>query len=64
MQVIGNSNVHDIVTVSNEGHACIWKPKMLNEPRDHFMLEVPQTMIDPAQAKAAANPIMASASQA
>lgn len=64
MQVIGNSNVHDIVTVSNNGHACIWKPKMLNEPRDHFMLEVPQTMKDPSQAKTATNPIMASASQA
>ena len=44
LAMVGSSTTHNIVSISNDGRLCQWKPKMLSDPRDHFFLEVPQTI--------------------
>lgn len=41
LSVVGSQNAHNIVSISNDGRLCQWKPKMLAESKDQFYLEVP-----------------------
>jgi len=35
LSVIGYQNTHHIVSISNDGKMCTWKPKVLADPRDY-----------------------------
>ena len=42
LSVVGSQSTHNIVSVSNDGRLCQWKPKMLQDnPREYFGLEIP-----------------------
>jgi len=38
LSVIGQSSPQ-IVSISNDGKMCLWSPKKLMEPKDHYILE-------------------------
>jgi len=44
LNVIGSQNAHSIVSVSNDGKMCMWKPKMLADSREYARLEIPQNL--------------------
>lgn len=47
LAVVGSQNTHNIVSISNDGRLCQWKPKMLtHQAVDFFSLEIPQSMKD------------------
>lgn len=40
LAVVGSQSSHNIVSISNDGRMCLWKPKRLADPTDHYMLEI------------------------
>lgn len=39
LAVVGTSASRNIVSLSNDGHLCIWSMEMLNEPQTHVDLK-------------------------
>jgi dynein intermediate chain, cytosolic len=39
MSVVGSQNAHNIVSISNDGKLCQWKPNMLIEPSNYCELQ-------------------------
>lgn len=48
LSVVGSQSSHNIVSISNDGKMCLWKPKMLQEPKDHYFLESAQNLTNMA----------------
>lgn len=45
LSVIGYENTHSIVSISNDGKMCTWKPKVLADPKDYSFLHTPKKLI-------------------
>ena len=45
LSVIGYQNTHHIVSISNDGKMCTWKPKVLADPKDYQILQAPKKMM-------------------
>ena len=59
LSVIGYQNTHTIVSISNDGKLCEWKPKVLADPKDYAILNAPKRlMTDPAAMGADADRVM------
>lgn len=62
LSVIGYHNTHSIVSVSNDGKMCQWKPKVLADPREFNFLTIGKNLMQQdgqAAAQEAANPMAA-----
>ncbi len=59
LSVLGSQTAQNIVSISNDGRLCQWKPKMLSDPRDNFFLEIPNTVKDATLSKLG-NPLLSS----
>lgn len=42
LSVVGSQAMNNIVSISNDGKMCVWKPKILQDPKDHFTLDINQ----------------------
>jgi dynein intermediate chain len=49
LAVVGSQSAHNIVSISNDGKMCLWKPKVLADPKDHYYLEINPNMAGPSR---------------
>ena len=62
LSVIGSQNAHSIVSISNDGKMCMWKPKMLADSREYARLEIPPNILASKRSAADSSSLMAPAS--